>query len=234
MPADDLSEYERLRLENIRRNADFLASLGIKDVIQQRLETKEADKVAGKRKRDDREVRKRQEPVVLPTRRSLRVVLQQEGSKFEHADSSSVDEKLVQPTSSSGDGRDERRSYANMPFESDELDDCEFQVYVALKAWRLRRSRELDLEPYKICQNRTLAEIVRRCRNNIEWASSSKSEKDKENDLLDCWGIGPSKARKDGFGDLLINEINSSEVLLEHLARSRGNGDVFPTSNNDE
>jgi hypothetical protein len=31
---DDLSDYERLRLENIKRNAEFLSSLGIQDVTR--------------------------------------------------------------------------------------------------------------------------------------------------------------------------------------------------------
>lgn len=35
------------------------------------------------------------------------------------------------------------------------------------------RCRELDIEPYKIFQNRTLCELVRRRRNDVHWAASS-------------------------------------------------------------
>ena len=35
------------------------------------------------------------------------------------------------------------------------------------------RCRELDIEPYKIFQNRTLCELVRHRRNDVHWAASS-------------------------------------------------------------
>jgi superfamily II DNA helicase RecQ len=105
--------------------------------------------------------------------------------------------------------------YGMLPREPDELDDLEFTVYTRLRSWRLRRKRELDIEPYKIFQNRTLCEVVRRRRNASGWArvdrtthaiSKSASDdgasgEDGENDaharlsreLLQAWGVGPSK-----------------------------------------
>jgi hypothetical protein len=228
---DDLSDYERVRLENIKRNAEFLAGLGLQDVLpkKNKVDKELAQVAAGKRKRSDDEARrtKEQQQSAIPTRRSLRVQQIQEGVKLK-------EEELELAGSLITESEPTKRSYADLPFDSDELDDFEFQVFVSLKKWRLLRSRELDLEPYKICQNRTLAELVRRRRNDSSWASAEKSEKDKSKDLLECWGIGPSKASKDGYGDLLIQEIDKSESLLEYLVKSRLNGDEFPEDANDK
>ena len=192
--------------------------------------------------------------------------------------------------------------------ESSQLDDMEFQVYTDLKRWRLLTSRELDIEPYKVMQNRTICDIIRRRRNDALWATpyasssaavnnSSASESqsmickpsdgealaaitssttgsvisstNKDNlsqerktpvgnnhdaesnakptdmvcpndtvgdsvllldeeagetkimtDLLLVWGIGPSKARKEGFGWLAL-DVLAREKNTQHLAESR-------------
>lgn len=215
--ADDLSDYERLRIENIRRNAEFLAGLGItenKPASNGVSPHVEKTKSVGKRKREDSESRKSDSQ---PTRRSARVQLLQNGIKLEE-DEVELREEV----------QTKQKSYDDLPFDSEDLDDYEFQVYVALKAWRLQKCRELDLEPYKICQNRTLAELVRRRRSASDWASSSMSEEERENRLLECWGIGPSKAKKDGYGDLLMQVIDNNEKLLDFLEKSREYGDNFP------
>ncbi len=101
--------------------------------------------------------------------------------------------------------------YSVLPVEPEHLDDPEFEVYVALKAWRLRKCREMAVqrgetryEAYKICQNRTLCELVRRRRNDPQFAINvpkplatgfgreevSQAFKDQ---VLEVWGIGPSK-----------------------------------------
>lgn len=222
MSGDDLSDYERLRLENIRRNAEFLAGLGLQDVLPVKAAVvKEKVQSVGKRKREDFEARKALEQ---PVRRSRRVQLLQEGLKLSQVDDEEEIEIKSEP---------DQRSYEDMPFDSNELDDFEFQVFVALKAWRLKTSRELDIEPYKICQNRTLAELVRRRRNDSSWAIATKSETDRECDLLECWGIGPSKAKQDGFGDLLMKEIDTSDRLEDYLAKSRLIGNIFPTTSSE-
>ena len=73
----------------------------------------------------------------------------------------------------------------NWPQEPSSLDDFEFQVYAELKKWRLIRKNELEIEAYKICQNRTMCEMIRRRRNNSNYAAAAhKSCGDVENDLL--------------------------------------------------
>jgi hypothetical protein len=109
-----------------------------------------------------------------------------------------------------------------MPDEPERLDDDEFQVYVSLRAWRLRRKNELEIEPYKICQNRTLCELIRRRRNNAVFARG-KEVSEIESDLLSVWGIGPSKAAEEGFGWEMLDVLNSSENE-NHLILSRKNG----------
>ncbi len=48
---DDLSEYKRKRLENIRRNQEFLAQLGIQDLAAKRSAELERDASVVKKKR---------------------------------------------------------------------------------------------------------------------------------------------------------------------------------------
>ena len=70
--------------------------------------------------------------------------------------------------------------------QPEQLDDFEFEVYTMLRTWRLATCRGLDIEPYKVFQNRTLVEAVRRRRNDGAWGSTQQQ-------LLECWGIGPVK-----------------------------------------
>jgi hypothetical protein len=72
--------------------------------------------------------------------------------------------------------------------QPEQLDDFEFEVYTMLRTWRLATCRALDTEPYKIFQNRTLVQAVRRRRNDSAWGSTQQQ-------LLECWGIGPVKVR---------------------------------------
>lgn len=86
--------------------------------------------------------------------------------------------------------------YETFPHDSEFLDDFEFMNYAFLRAWRLGRCKELELEPYKICQNRTLCELIRRRRCTPTWGKDDKNDIQKiADDLLECWGIGPSKVR---------------------------------------
>lgn len=86
--------------------------------------------------------------------------------------------------------------YGTFPQESESLDDFEFKNYAFLRAWRAGRCRDLDVQAYKICQNRTLCEIIRRRRNDPKWGKDSAKFTTKlVDDLLECWGIGPSKVR---------------------------------------
>ena len=87
-------------------------------------------------------------------------------------------------------------NYETYPQVSDGLDDFEFKNYAFLRSWRVGRCRELDVEAYKIVQNRTLCEVIRRRRNDPSWGiDDGKFTQKLVQDLLECWGIGPSKVR---------------------------------------
>jgi hypothetical protein len=97
--------------------------------------------------------------------------------------------------------------YNDTPQTSEDLDDFEFAIYALLRKWRHRRCAELDLEPYKIFQNKTLCIIIRMRRNNDSWGRKESSiDQDGQDlelsqadvahiagDLRECWGVGPVK-----------------------------------------
>lgn len=94
--------------------------------------------------------------------------------------------------------------YDLFPQASEELDDFEFKNYAILRQWRAGRCRELETEPYKICQNRTLCEVIRRRRNDNNWGRDGDNISQKiPDDLVQCWGIGPTKVQT----TFLLNEI---------------------------
>ncbi|KAH7420491.1 hypothetical protein KP509_13G010000 [Ceratopteris richardii] len=73
--ADALTEYERQRLENVKRNQALIAALGIQHVkaeIQQQSASKKADH-KGYKKSADKRAREREEPIVTRRLRSSRV-----------------------------------------------------------------------------------------------------------------------------------------------------------------
>ena len=86
--------------------------------------------------------------------------------------------------------------YDSFPEVSEGLDDFEFKTYVFLRAWRAKKCKELDLEAYKLFQNKTLCELIRRRRNDVTWAKDDMNDFEKiAKDLRECWGIGPSKVK---------------------------------------
>lgn len=225
---NDLSAYEKLRLENIRRNAYFLMSMGI-----QPLESKQSRSIAHtkplprardrkklgcgwKRRRTERSKLMKEEQ---PTRRSRRLSLSADELKLE--DETEYDDQEVNVSNNA------TITYQGMPMESFDLDDYEFQLFVVLRSWRLRRCRELDIEPYKIFQNRTMAEIIRRRRNDGSWANCKENAQSMAKDLLQCWGIGPAKAASGSFGWEVMNVIDNDSELLALLSASRERGDNF-------
>lgn len=200
MSDNDLSEYEKLRLENINRNLEFLKSLGIatKENLNQSAREEPKPKTP-KRKATPTKVK--EEPNAKYLRRSPRL-LASEGNT-----------PVKEEPGNEEDQQDVILGYESMPLESNELDDFEFQLFVKLRAWRLKRCRELDIEPYKIFNNRTIAEFIRRKRNDSQWLLSTSPEKQLTEELLMCWGIGPSKAKVDGFGFEMMNYLLHSEEL---------------------
>jgi len=224
----DLSDYEKKRLENIKRNAAFLTQLGFDPVVKHEYETtKEKNNEALLKQQKKSATQKRKLDEIVPTRSSQR--LRKELLPPEVAESPQTKKKVTTtPTHSSSSSS--YVDYELMPESSEELDDHEFQVYVILRAWRLKTSRELDIEPYKVCQNRTIAELVRRRRNDAQWARRHGYI---SADLVECWGIGPNKARPDGFGVQMAELMDSNEDIESHLRASRQGKVMSPTDNDD-
>jgi len=217
---DDLSGYERLRLENIKRNQDFLSSLGLaaiksQQVISASRSASSSDPPKRKKLRGE-EVR----PESTAKRRSARL-----------SDYKDIAQVEISETESSSP-RSINTLYSNMPQEADEIDDFEFQCFVIVKKWRLQLCRSLGIdEPYKIMKNRTICEFIRRKRNDVGYATGSAVVAD----LLSCWGIGPTKAHTpEGFGQQLrvfFDEGADSGELAALLAKSRSlQGDVVENS----
>jgi hypothetical protein len=216
---DDLSNYERLRLENIRRNQEFLSTLGLAalkppPVVRMSNEITEAKK---KKRRQTNESTNKNYQDTIVKRRSSRIA------------SLPANEEIVAPITEVEEQEENDISaigvinYEFMPQLPESLDDFEFECFVILKKWRLNLCRSLGIEePYKVMQNRTLCEFIRRRRNDAKYAAEPSRI---ESDLLSCWGIGPAKAAiPDGFGYqllLYVDEGESCESINELFEKSR-------------
>ena len=241
----DLSPYELLRLEKIRRNQARLEALGLGGGSIGTLAG-----VAPKKKKDSKQQKKKRSRSTnadrrrrqQPTRSSKRLRdMKETHSSSPKSVSSNVDAAGDNNTTDNNVAKEEDGGlpqvidYDYLPKEPDELDDDEFQVYTSLRAWRLRRKNELEVEPYKICQNRTLCELIRRVRNDPKWGAlvvaaedeggpsseeRRRSEEDVAADLIECWGLGPSKVAADGFGPEMMAVI-SDEKNCKLLEASR-------------
>jgi hypothetical protein len=190
----DLSEYEKIRYENIQRNNEFLRQLGLSvrseknNVNGEEKKIKDANKnelIIRKKKRERNNLQQLQE--INPKRRSSRIILKDQNLSYDNVNNTNEDEN-----ENKDDNKEDIFSidYDNYsPQVIEELDDFEFLIFVLLRKWRLIKCKELEIEPYKIFQNRTIIEVIRRRRNNINWCKYDTIY----NDLLECWGIGPSK-----------------------------------------
>lgn len=208
---NDLSDYEKIRLENINRNLEFLKNLGlVKPVVEVKKEVNKIEDLAKIKKRKIQSIKP--EINLQNVRRSARLRAIDE-----------IEEEIELTKETSEEPTEEAGiDYEEMPLDSEDLDDFEFQVFVLLKAWRLQLCRELDIEPYKIFPNRAMAEFIRRKRNDSTWLDSSKSTDELIEDLLSCWGIGPSKAKVDGFGYQMMKLMHDNfEQYDELLKQSR-------------
>ena len=256
--AHDLSPYELLRLEKIRRNQAKLEALGLGSGSIGTLagvapkKKKVGNKQQKKRSRSTNADRRRQQP----TRSSQRL----RDIKETHSSPTSVSSNVHTAAAAADinttdnvakeeeDDGPQVIDYDYLPKEPDELDDDEFQVYTSLRAWRLRRKNELEVEPYKICQNRTLCELIRRVRNDPSWGAlvvaaegegglpsekRRRSEEDVAADLIECWGLGPSKVAGDGFGPemmAVIAEEKNCKLLKASRAQSSQSSDDAGTT----
>jgi hypothetical protein len=192
----DLSSYERARLANIARNRAMLQQLGLADAdasplhphaktpIKTALSAAFSPVTLRKAKRETRAAVE-----VEGLRRSTRLL-----STPNHCDAAAAHAAAeVGPRKLPGlsdtvahDAAPELDYTDNEILLPEQLDDFEFEVYTMLRAWRLTVCRPLEMEPYKVFQNRTLVEAVRRRRNDESWGSTQEQ-------LLECWGIGPVK-----------------------------------------
>ena len=217
----DLSEYEKRRLENIRRNEARLIALGLSGPISKQLnlpqnKPKTTQKSAAVNSSDVRKRKRAPTKNVRVTRSSRRLQQQRQ------------DEQIADAVDSSED--DDSIDYESMPVEPQHLDDDEFEVYVSLRAWRLGRCRELEIEPYKVCQNRTLCEITRRRRNDPTFCRGDTASAVVRAQMRQVWGIGPSKL--DSFGPEMIAILDSpgnteklrhSALAIKNVSNASGN-----------
>ena len=225
----DLSPYELQRLENIKRNNAALAALGLTGPICAQSGGPPPKKKAKKKKKPKPQERRSPE---RPTRTSARLrgatAPKYDGEKvigLDDGDAVGTDEEDEEPAI----------DYEQMPVEPQHLDDAEFEVYVALRAWRLARCRELQTEAYKICQNRTLCELVRRRRNNAAFGAGAPkplatgfglepATDEYREEVLEVWGIGPSKVETCAFTKqslFCVVVAASSTTLLTKAAAVR-------------
>jgi len=212
MDTGDLSEYELLRLENIRRNNEFLLSLGLAQSVSSGSSKKEEAKAVLVNSK------KRQKAVVIEgTRKSSRLNnISIDENSNSNIEAIKVDDDVDTDTSAA------KVNYDDIPVESHELDDFEFEIFIILKKWRLLKCRSLDIEPYKIFQNRTLVEVIRRRRNDSSWAKLTDNNTDKRKvELLETWGIGNSKVQDGGYGIDLIELMDSDDEINKFFTNSR-------------
>jgi hypothetical protein len=192
----DLSPYERARLANIARNRALLQQLGLADAptlaqpasapIKAALAQAFSPATTRKPKREARA------PVeVEGLRRSSRLLSLSDADAAHARQPAAAAAELNAPQdlpwwAVPADPVGDVNYQDDEVLLPEQLDDFEFEVYTMLRAWRLSVCRPLQLEPYKVFQNRTLVEAVRRRRNDAAWGSSQQQ-------LLECWGIGPVK-----------------------------------------
>jgi hypothetical protein len=219
--ASDLSSYELARLERIRANRAVLGSLGLKPKPEKPAvkDLEQLKKAA--RKRAAETAPRVTEPV--PGERQSKRLRGVKAARIEIDENERVvkreasPERAVERVTEGGSDEDTSvRRYDSMPLGPEMLDDFEFEAYLVLRKWRLVLCRQLDTEPYKIAQNRTLAEFVRRLRNSPDWGTTAES-------LLECWGIGPSKAAEGGYAWAMMEQLQKEEAV-EKLAESRKSG----------
>lgn len=203
---DDLTPYERERLANIKRNAEMLKQLGLQPCKMP------APAKLPQRKREWPRI---VEPRALRegTRRSLRT-----RGNVAAAAAATVDDNALGDDALNEDAH-VSIDYASWPIEPTDVDDDEFLAFATLRKFRFERALELELETYKIAMNRTLLEMVRRRRNDSAWATSADDDA-RAADLIQCWGIGPAKAKTDGFGAELARVLDQPD-MQDVIERSR-------------
>ncbi|EJK67703.1 hypothetical protein THAOC_11232 [Thalassiosira oceanica] len=213
--ANDLSPYELARLRRIQRNEARLQSLGL-------LKPK-ADRTKAARVTAPKKSKRESRGPSAPTRSSKR--LRALKDQPTNADAPPPAGEVNNDGTAEEEDPPSEVDYNRMPQDPEQLDDHEFQVYVALRKWRLRRKNELEIEPYKICQNRTLCELIRKRRQDVNFAhqenNSSQGEMETvKQDLLSVWGLGPTKVSSGGYAWEMLEVLDTDESC-KHLDQSR-------------
>ena len=116
--------------------------------------------------------------------------------------------------------------YENIPEVPQHLDAHEFKVYMQMKELKFKLRKEEERERHNnIIQDRTLCQLIRRRRNNAGFASRKSHRGDTKAvkaDLLSVWGIGPSKAAKDGVAWELLEALDGKENTRRLKLSRRG------------
>jgi hypothetical protein len=193
---DHLSAYERERLEQILKNKAVLEGLGLGGAAM-------GLPPRARVKRPPAPPR----PPLEPTRRSSRleggqapgVYVAEEGAlgavtlggNVEHAAEwlrGSGAEKRTLPGSAPAD----QPPITYMPEGPDDLLPEEQAAFVAVRAAKAAKARELDTAGYNVAQLRALCELVRRTPTTLEG-------------LEECWGFGPAKCAN--YGPLFLDTL---------------------------
>ena len=170
----DLSPYEIARLKNIQENKKKLEELGLLSSNSNPLKPRKKKIVvknnAQKKKRKyTKSPSTERKKFKVGTRRSSRLA----GIKISDSKDNIIDKSNNDTDLFKNDDEDEEEelgvNYEINPQMPQELDDYEFEIYTAIRKWRLDRKNELQIEPYKICQNRTICELIRRRRRDKHW-----------------------------------------------------------------
>ena len=190
-----LSEYERERAENIKRNQEVLRSLGL--IGPDRpvpMAASLATKPSSRPKRAP-------PPPREPTRRSSRnsgapapdyYIAEESASGRVITGGTHARLTMLPHVGASEQPAVEHEDEDYTPETEGDLHPNEREVYGALREEKNRISRELDCPAYHVCQNRALMAMVRRVPSN-------------RRELLDCWGWGESKVSS--FGDRLLDAL---------------------------
>ena len=217
-----LSDYEQMRLDNIRRNEQILDSLGLSSRLKQ---------PAGvdRRKRRSSSRKRAAAPRKLPTRKSRRIsgiVAPSVYAVGKHGDGETrthgstdasgpvlrVRQPKVEPpqqvsaSASSAPSKEPRHqavlsSPSQLPVDPGDLEAHEMSAYKSLLAWKRARAKELGYnDPCIICHNRTLCELVRRLPCTLA-------------DLHRVWGIGPKRIVQ--HGELMLGALEPFRATLE-------------------
>ena len=190
-----LSEYERERAENIKRNQEVLRSLGL--IGPDRpvpMAASLATKPSSRPKRAP-------PPPREPTRRSSRnsgapapdyYIAEESANGRVITGGTHARLTMLPHVGASEQPAAEPEDEDYTPETESDLHPNEREVYAALREEKNLIARELDCPAYHVCQNRALMAMVRRVPSN-------------RRELLDCWGWGESKVSS--FGDRLLDAL---------------------------